>query len=274
MTDHNTNQGHFDLLLLSVDDALVSAAVNAGVDGIIVDWENQGKKLRQKNFDTQINHNTYEDLCRLRQIVPAGKLLCRINEFSGDSTLREVDRAVGGGADEIFLPMVTSALHVEKVIAHVGNAAAINILIETVAALEQLRELSSLQLKRAYIGLNDLHIQQGTPNIFYPLLGQTIADIRKHFTCRLGMGGVTYPDSGQPVRSRYLINEYARLNIEFSFLRRTFIKDCSEFGIDYMVSAIKEAYREAKRRTPAEEEDDFRQFSSLVTDWLSNPYIA
>ncbi len=274
MIDNIPNPSHLDLLLLSVDDTLVSAAVNAGVDGVIVDWENQGKKLRQKNFNTQINHDTYEDLCRLRQIVPSGKLFCRINEFSGDGTLREVDLAVNGGADEIFIPMVTSAGHVEKVISHAGNTVAVNILIETVAALEQLDELSSLPLKRAYIGLNDLHIQQGTPNIFYPLLGPAIAGIRKRFTCRLGMGGVTCPDSGQPVRSSYLINEYARLDIDFSFLRRTFIKDCADFGIEYMVGAIKEAYREAKRRTPEEEEEDFREFSSLVTGWVSNPYIA
>ena len=98
--------GDFHLFLFSVDPVLVRKAIAAGVDAIIVDWENQGKKTRQESFDTQINYDTYEDLCRVRDLVPDGKLICRINGYSREHTPFEIEKAIRGGADEIFLPMV------------------------------------------------------------------------------------------------------------------------------------------------------------------------
>lgn len=264
----------FQLFLFSTDPAVVRTAIAAGVDGIIVDWENQGKKLRQEKFDTQINYDTYDDLCRVREVTPAGRLICRINGFSQAHTQQEVELALRAGADEIFLPMVRTVGEAHQTLEMIGGRAGFNILIETTSALECMAELSKLPLRRAYIGLNDLHIQQNSRNIFVPLMNETVTDIRRHFEIPLGVGGVTYPPNGLPIASKYLINEYARLGIDFSFLRRTFIKDHASHSMDHMVYHIRKAYDEARRRSHEQISADFHAFREQVESWTTNPHHA
>lgn len=259
-----------ELLLFSVNEENVRQAVAAGVDGIIVDWENQGKKLRQKNFDTQINFDTYENLAHMRRLVPAGQLICRINGFSPERTSGEIDLAIRGGADELFLPMVTSAEQVADVIDHVGKRAEVSILLETTRALTCLSELSRLPIKRAYVGLNDLHIQQDSSNIFVPLVDGTVAKIRSHFGVPLGVGGVTYPNHGHPIASEFLIKEYARLGVNFSFLRRSFLKDCKKIPMARIFRNIKEAYAQAQQRSTQQVEQDFTLIHGKVSNWSTN----
>ncbi|MCF0071010.1 aldolase/citrate lyase family protein [Dyadobacter sp. CY261] len=262
---------HFQLFLFTTDPAVVKKAVSAGVDGIIVDWENQGKKLRQENFDTQINFDTYDDLCRVRDVTPEGKLICRINGFSGEHTLKEVEMALQAGADEIFLPMVRNVDEARRTFDMIAGRTGFSILIETASALECMSELSQLALRRAYIGLNDLHIQQNSKNIFVPLMNDTAVNVRQHFKVPLGAGGVTYPPSGMPIASKYLINEYARLGIDFSFLRRTFIRDHAQHSMEHMVHHIRESYDAAARRSGEEVAADYQKFRQLVDSWTTNP---
>jgi hypothetical protein len=266
--------GDFHLFLFSADAVIVRKAVAAGVDAVIVDWENQGKKNRQESFDTQINYDTFEDLCRVRDLIPDGKLICRINGYSAERTPLEIEMAVRGGADEIFLPMVYTSEEARQTCELVGNKACFNILIETASILEYLDELSLLPLNRVYVGLNDLHIQQNSQNIFVPLMNGTIRQIRSKFTIPVGAGGVTYPPSGYPIASKYLVNEYARLGINFSFLRRTFIRDHDTYDMRHMVENIKQAYLEATLRSPEEEENDFRLFKTQVESWTTNPHYV
>lgn len=265
---------HFQLFLFSKDPSVVRTAIAAGVDGIIVDWENQGKKLRQENFDTQVNYDTYEDLCRVREVTPEGKLICRINGFSQEYTQEEIELALRAGADEIFLPMVRTVAEVRDTLQMIDGRAGFNILIETTSALDCMAELGKLPLRRAYIGLNDLHIQQNSRNIFVPLMNETVTDIRRHFEIPLGAGGVTYPPNGMPIASKYLINEYARLGIDFSFLRRTFIKDHANHSMEHMVYHIRKAYDEARRRSHEQVSADFRAFREQVESWTTNPHHA
>lgn len=265
---------HFQLFLFSTDPAIVRTAISAGVDGIIVDWENQGKKLRQENFDTQINYDTYDDLCRVREVTPEGKLICRINGFSQAHTQEEVELALRAGADEIFLPMVRTVAEARDTLHMIDGRAGFNILIETTSALDCMAELSKLPLRRAYIGLNDLHIQQNSRNIFVPLMNETVTDIRKHFEIPLGAGGVTYPPNGLPIASKYLINEYARLGIDFSFLRRTFLKDHTSHSMEHMIHHIRKAYDEARGRSHEQVSADFHAFREQVERWITNPHHA
>jgi hypothetical protein len=268
----SANSTDFHLFLFSTDPSTVRTALAAGVDGIIVDWENQGKKSRQESFDTQINYDTYDDLCRVREVTPEGQLICRINGFSQEHTHEEVELALKAGADEIFLPMVQHCEDASQTYNMIAGRAEFSILIETVPALSCLEELSQLPLKRAYIGLNDLHIQQNSRNIFVPLMNDTVKNIREQFNIPLGAGGVTYPPNGKPIASKYLINEYARLGINFSFLRRTFLKDHENHSMDYMVHKIKKAYADARMRPHDEVENDARLFREQVESWTTNPH--
>jgi hypothetical protein len=266
-----TSYSDLGLILFSVDEKLVQRAVSADVDGFMVDWENQAKKARQKNFDTEINLHTFDDLCRLRSIVPAGKLICRINGFNGEQTFREADQAIQGGADEVFLPMVTAPEQASDLLNHCAKAVDVSILIETTSALNHLEALAALPLKRVYIGLNDLHIQQGTPNLFYPLTDGTITKIRRHFKQPVGLGGVTHPCGGKPISSLELIKTYAQHSINFSFLRRTFLSDCQKFDMEEIVTSIRETYRTATARKADEVADDFDNICRKIRQWENHP---
>src|SRR5204863_8938020 len=93
----------FDLFLFSTEPGLIRTTVAAGVTGIVVDWERAGKRERQRGADTEINHDTAEDLRRVRASTQA-TVLCRINGV-GETTEDEVALAAEAGADEARGPM-------------------------------------------------------------------------------------------------------------------------------------------------------------------------
>ena len=251
---------HFELLLFSVDPQMVESAVAAGVDGIIVDWENQEKKERQNGSETEINRHTLDDLRAVR-MATKGPVICRINGFNPDSA-SEIETAVNAGADEILLPMVRTVEEVEFALDIADGRCGTGILVETVAALSLVAELSQLPLDRIYVGLNDLAIERDTPNIFTAVADGTLAQIRSDVNSdmRFGFSGLTLPDRGRPIPCRLLIAEMARLNCSFSFLRRSFHRDTCDRDLEVVVAAIRAALASA-----AAQDDGWRsrQYSEL-----------
>jgi len=216
----------FQLLLFSTRPEFASRSVAAGAAGIIVDWEHLGKAVRQVDRDTEINRHTAEDLRRIRACTVA-PVICRINGHHARGP-HEVEEAVEGGADEILLPMVRTAAEVEEVLEQVAGRCAVGILVETVDAVERAAELARLPLSRVYVGLNDLHIERGTPGIFTALADGTVERVLRCFTVPRGFGGLTLPDRGSPIPCRLLMAEMIRLGCQFSFLRRAFHADVAD----------------------------------------------
>ena len=213
-----------------------------------MDWEWIGKDRRQSGADTQINHDTLEDLVRVRRATRA-RVLCRING-SGPQTEREVAEAIGAGADEILLPMVRMPSEVEAVLEAVRGSCGVGILIETVDALEHLRELAALPLSRVYVGLNDLAIESRSPDLFGALVDGTLERIRSRFRVPFGCAALTVPERGTPVPCRLLIGEMARLGCAFSFLRRSFHRDVGDRDMTFAVARLRGALVEASQRPP------------------------
>jgi hypothetical protein len=210
----------FALFLFSTDVDLIRAAVEGGAAGAVVDWEYIGKAERQAGFDTQINHDTLEDLRRVRACT-AARVLCRINAF-GPWTQKEIEAAVQAGADEILLPMVRSVEEVERVLEWAKGRCGVGILIETREAVAICERLAQLPLTRAYLGLHDLAIERRTPNPFRAIPDGIVGRVRSAFPIPFGFAGLTLPDRGFPIPCRLLIAEMARLGCSFSFLRRSF----------------------------------------------------
>lgn len=213
----------FDLFIFSKDIELIRTVLEAGVKGIVIDWEHQGKAKRQSGFDTQINQDTLEDLKQIRTQI-SSHIICRINPFNS-KTYEEIEDAIQGGADEILLPMVDSPYQVEKVLNWVSERCGVGILIETQSAINQFRTFASFPLTRGYVGLNDLAIERGTKNIFRAVADGIIEEIREAFQIPFGFAGLTVPDRGFPIPCRLLIAEMVRLRCSFSFLRRSFLRD-------------------------------------------------
>jgi len=255
----------FELLLFSTDVAFIQEAIAAGVRGIIVDWEHIGKEDRQSPHDTQINHDTLNDLQRVRACTDA-QVICRINRF-GVTTNDEVELAIAAGADEILLPMVRSAQEVEAVLNRVNGRCGVGILVETMAAVQSVDELAKLPLSRVYVGLNDLAIDRKSPNIFTAVADGTVEMIRRAFDLYFGFGGLTLPDYGYPIPCRLLIGEMTRLNCSFSFLRRGFHRDVLGRDLAVEVPRLLEALDQAQTRSPMSVARDRRDLEIAIDDW-------
>jgi len=255
----------FELLLFSTEREFVLEAAEAGIDGIIVDWEVAGKERRQAGADTEINHDTVRDLERVRSWVEV-PVLCRINS-PGPMTGRELERAIDAGADEVLVPMARSPHELERVIAAAHGRCGVGALIETVDAVQKVQEFASLPLSRLYVGLNDLAIDRRAPSIFTALVDGTVERVSSAVHGSFGFGGLTAPDRGHPIPCRLLIGEMARLGSCFSFLRRSYKRDVDEAGQVELVTRLRSALTEACARTPLEIERDRRELGEAVAAW-------
>lgn len=261
-----TMDAKFALILFSTNPAFIRQAVASGVRGIIVDWEYIGKQTRQAFADTQINCDTLDDLRQVRACTDA-LVICRINSYGVTST-EEIERAIKAGADELLLPMVRTVKEVETVLDQVEGRCGVGILMETVAATMLIDELAHLPLSRVYVGLNDLAIERKTPNIFTAVADGTVERIRHAFShTPFGFGGLTLPDRGYPIPCRLLIGEMARLNCDFSFLRRSFYRDIHGPELAVEIPRILEALRQARLRSTATIARDRYDLEIAIRNW-------
>jgi hypothetical protein len=235
-----------ELVLFSHDVDYAAAAMAAGINSIVVDWEWADKPVRQFGFDTEINRGTEADLLRMRGRI-RGNLICRINN-GPDHRVREALRAAELGADEIWLPMVRSVAEVEQCLAALAGRCALSILCETVEAMALAEEWAQLPLSRVYIGLNDLQIDLGNANLFSALCDGTIDAFRERYSGALGFAGVTRPDLGRPVPCRLLMAEMARQSCCFAIARRTFRADVPQADIARATRALRTVFAELRQR--------------------------
>jgi len=237
----------FELLLFAVEPGFVSEAVSAGIDGIVVDWERQGKRERQLGVDTEINEQTVGDLLRVRSAAHC-PVICRVNPCHRESAA-EIESALGSGADEILVPMIRSPRELERMLYLVDGRCGVGILVETTHAVAASFALARLPISRVYVGLNDLAIDRGSTSIFDALLDGTVERVRSEFEVPFGFGGLTLPDRGAPIPCRHLIAEMVRLDCSFSFLRRSFRRDVPQNEVGAAIARIQEAIAAATSRS-------------------------
>lgn len=256
----------FGLLLFSTNPAFIREAVAAGIQCILVDCEQAGKERRQASADTEINLNTVADLRRVRSCTDA-VVICRINGY-GPGTAEEVESVVAAGANEILLPMARSLGVVEAVMGQVNGRCKVGMLIETVAAVKLAGEFSRLPLARVYVGLNDLAIERRTPNIFSAVADGTVERVREHFRhIPFGFAGLTLPELGRPIPCRLLIGEMARLQCDFSFLRRSFHRDLEGRSMAADIPRIIAALRSACQRSADAVVRDREELVRTIRAW-------
>jgi hypothetical protein len=246
---------NFDLILFYRDAPFTQAAVEAGIRTVIVDWERGDKRERQQSFDTQISTQTAKDLHGARESTTA-RLICRLNRF-GSWTESEVITAIEYGADEILLPMVRSLEQVEVVLEYTRGQCALGIMIETIDALEISSSFAQFSLARAYVGLNDLHIERDSRHIFTALEDGTVESVKQSIpSIPFGFGGLTLPDRGEPLPCSLIIAEIARLECSFSFLRRSFYRDIEGGELSVELPRLRAALGAAQQRSSGQIERD------------------
>jgi hypothetical protein len=222
-----------DCLLFTSDPVYGAAAIAAGIAGLVVDWEWQGKADRQAGRATEVNHGTVDDLVAIRRAT-GGHVVCRINNTPRGRD-RECRLAIEHGADEVWLPMVRSPRELEQCLRAIDGRARLGTMVETREAMRLGREFARLPLAHAYVGLNDYRIDNGHAGLFEPMVDGTIDRFRADYPGALGVAGITRPDRGVPVPQRLLLADMLRLGCSFGVARRGFRAD---IGIDAIADGI------------------------------------
>lgn len=255
----------FELWLFTTDADLACRCVDAGVEGVVIDWESANKMERQLGTDLECNQDTVEDLIRIRKAVST-KIVCRINAM-GVGPEDEVESAIGAGADLILLPMVKCREDVEKFLKFINLRTAAGILLETEEAVANAAKIAELPIDYAYVGLNDLAISRKSKNIFTAVADGTVDRLREIFSKpRFGFGGVTVVDKGFPVPFGLLLDEMSRLDCDFGFLRRSFKRDIQGRDINAEIANILGAFAARQNRTDEAKINDRLEFLERVEE--------
>ncbi|MGQ0811191.1 MAG: aldolase/citrate lyase family protein [Nitrospiraceae bacterium] len=252
----------FEFLLYATDTEFIRSAVAAGVDGVVIDWEQFGRHDPRSVGRELISHRAVADLQRVRASTGA-QVVCRLNR-PGPWTETEVSLALTHGADALLLPMVRAAEEVEAALQCVACRVPLGIVIETLEAVRLASQLAHLPVSRVHVGLQDLSKACGGPHMFSPLLDGTVERLRLYFTVPVGFGSLTLPELGNPVPCRLLIGELTRLNCGFSFLRNSFLQDIRDRQIAVEVPRLRQALHDACLRSPEAIARDRHAFASAL----------
>lgn len=253
------------LFLFTTEVEFAKQAEAAGVDSVIVDWECIDKHRRQKDYSTEVNTDTPEDVARLAEHLKI-PITVRINRW-GHYTATEISTALDNGAQIIMLPMAQTPQEVEQFVDLIDGRAQTLIQIETQSLVDQCRGLKDIGWDYAYIGLNDLMISRGSQVIWDPLIDGTVETIYGTLPGRqIGCCGVTIVGGGYPLPFLDLFREMARLGCGLSFLRRTFKREIVGRDFCCEVDAIRATWNALCQRSPQAIQEDRDQFLVRVNE--------
>jgi len=266
----------FALMLMTSAPDIAKEALRAGVDRIFVDLEIAGKAERQRGRSTIISGHTLEDVRAVREVVPTGRLLVRIDP-PGQGMREQVDDVVAAGADIVMLPYFTTPEEVRVFVDALGGRATALLLVETAAALARIEPILAISgVDEIHVGLNDLHRSLGL-SFMYEILAAGLLDLvaERVRGCgrpvRFGFGGGALLDAKHPVAPADVLREHARLGSTMIILSRTFTGDAPDVktlrervDLTGEVRRIREVLDEARRRDVAETERDRARIHATI----------
>jgi hypothetical protein len=249
---------------------LAQFAVDHGADRIFVDLETLGKHERQGHLDTLISRHSVADVAAVRKVVPAGRLLVRVNPIN-EQTVDEVEQVLEAGADIIMLPMFRTPREVELFVSTVNGRARTTLLVETVGAMESLHECIAVRgVDEVHIGLNDLHLELRKRFMFELLADGTVdrmARVLNDALVPFGIGGLARAGEGL-LPAELILAEHARLGSTAAILSRTFHRraetvDAIRAQMDFAaeVAKLRQAY---ENHLNASQDDLLRAHREMV----------
>ena len=209
--------------------SLAVYAAARGVSRLMVDLELLGKVERQGHLSTVISRHSFEDVAAIRNAVPHGELMVRLNPVH-EGTASEVERAIALGADILMLPMFRGPEEVRQFCALVRGRARVCLLLETVAGMHALPTIVAVPgVDEIHVGLNDLHLDLQNSFMFQPLADGVVDEIVE--TIRgaglpFGIGGLARVGEGL-LPAELLIAEHVRLGSTAAILSRTFHRNAA-----------------------------------------------
>lgn len=214
----------FNLMFITNNPDIASFVVAAGVNRVFLDLEIIGKVERQGHLNTVISRHKAEDISILRQALPLGSLLVRLNPVHPGTEV-EVNDAIQRGADMLMLPMFHGPEDVQRFCKAVNNRVKVCLLVETVGAMKNLDQCIRVPgVDEVHIGLNDLHLEMNCRFMFEPLVDghvERMAEILRAANIPFGIGGVARVGEGL-LPAELILAEHARLGSSGAIISRTF----------------------------------------------------
>jgi hypothetical protein len=215
------------LFLFTADLATARRAERAGIDNVIVDWEQHDKHSRQEGQNTEINDHSPDDVLRLS------------SQLRIPVTVR-------------MLPMASTPKEVDAFLRLVAERAKTLVQVETQSLARQSDALASLPWDYVHVGLNDLKISRRDRWLWSPLVDGTVERICRALPDRaVGFGGGTILGGGVPIPFMSLFQEMARLNARVLFLRRSFLQEVVGRDWTREIHALRAAWAALQQRDPA-----------------------
>lgn len=260
------NQANFLLLLCTKDIELIKLVQDTDIDSIIVEWERIDESDHNP-IDEQLIKSEWGETFQKVRANTNKHLICRLNPNHLHRNL-ELETAISLGADEIWLPKITTIEEVENALDLINNRCQLGIVIETVEAVKLAPKFNQLPLSHVHIGLNDLRDALRKPHSFYALIDGTVENILKNLNIPYGFGGLTLPEKGSPIPCQLLMGELIRLKCKFSLLRRSFIADTVGKNLKTEVEKIGQALNQKSLRNQEQIRSDHQKFTELVKKLL------
>jgi hypothetical protein len=255
--------------LFTTDLLLAFKAQQAGVDGVIVDWESRGKQARQQNHPLETNFDTPQDVYNLSRKLKI-PVIVRVNQL-GTYTASEINCALNNGAKIVMLPMARSVAEVRTFLRLVDGRAKTIIQIETPSLASEVKNLRSLEWDYAYIGLNDLMVATGHSSIWQALFDGTAESICTPLKGRTyGFGGSTILGGGEPIINSLILHELVRLGGAVSILRRTFKKELLDRDFNLEMQALREFVKCSEIRGPLAMAHDHEHLLRILKAYLTS----
>lgn len=262
----------FSIEIFAQNADYASKLVAAGVDKIIVDWEDASARhnIGTAQRELRLRRESLEEVASVAKRRKGAEISVRVsNELT--KMVPEIEVALACGVNEIWIPMIRSTEEVIHVLNLLNGRAKLCVMIETKEALLLGSELTALGVEKAFIGLLDLKIDLANKHIFQPLVDGTIDGFRSAFEGELGVAGITLPSHGKPVPQISLLAEMARLACEFGVGRNSFFNDIPEENMKFALDEIHKAFDKLGGRSEQEIIQDHARLVAQINsiDWAT-----
>jgi 2-keto-3-deoxy-L-rhamnonate aldolase RhmA len=159
----------FEFALWTIDPALASAALSAGVRWIGPDLEIIGKHERQAGTGSLISAHSQESVPMMRELVGSERLFARCNG-PGTHLKAEIESLLNNGVRCLMVPMLRRLDEAQHIVDQVAGRAQLVLMIEHADILDSVEEVAALPgVHTLYVGTNDLALSMGYQTRFGPV---------------------------------------------------------------------------------------------------------
>jgi hypothetical protein len=255
-----------DLIQITNDPAMARRCDAMPGMRLWVDLERDGKAERQAGRNTFISTHTLDDVGRIKSVLRRAPLMVRVNPI-GLGTEAEVNAALAEGADQLMLPMFSTADEVRAFCHLVGGRAPVVALLETAGAFETLPQwMDTPGLHEVFVGLNDLHLSLRLKFMFEPLalgLLDSASRLVRAQGLRFGFGGIARLDEGL-LPGRDVLAEHLRLGSQAVILSRTFHRSDSPTPFEAEIAHLRQAEQLLAQRDAVQTDVDRQRIAEAI----------